>query len=112
MPATSLVREAVVHNLKVDLLMYYVVSYVAFKFFTKKRAISEEEDKEGKKSKTWANLRFYGELPGWGTQIVKVMLAYLGYDAMFYWSHRLLHQKAFYLPVHKFHHRFHTPVGM
>ena len=115
MPAPELVRESVMHNVKVDVLMYYVVSYIAYTLFTRGAGSSSKDEQtketEDGEKKGWANLRFFGKLPSWQAQVVKVMVAYLGYDAMFYWSHRLLHQKRFYLPVHKLHHTFHTPVG-
>lgn len=33
-------------------------------------------------------------------------------DALFYWTHRLLHVPPLYQWIHKQHHQFYTPVGM
>jgi len=60
----------------------------------------------------WSHLRFLGELPTATTLLWQVLVAYLGYDFMFYWSHRFLHQKSVYLQVHKQHHRFRTSIGL
>ena len=42
----------------------------------------------------------------------QVAIGYLGYDFMFYWTHRLLHSKWLYKTVHKQHHLFRTSVGV
>jgi len=64
----------------------------------------------------WAAVRFLGALPAWSTTLWQVAVAYLGYDAMFYWSHRYLHLKESavggYAAVHKMHHKFYVPVGI
>jgi len=59
----------------------------------------------------WSGLRFGGEWPAWWTQLWMVAVGYIGYDAMFYWSHRALHHRSIYKQVHKRHHEFHTPIG-
>merc|ERR1711865_138665 len=59
----------------------------------------------------WSGLRFGGEWPKWYTQLWMVAVGYVGYDAMFYWSHRTLHHRSIYKQVHKRHHEFHTPIG-
>eukprot|EP00658_Telonema_sp_P-2_P046245 TRINITY_DN3435_c0_g2_i2.p1 TRINITY_DN3435_c0_g2~~TRINITY_DN3435_c0_g2_i2.p1 ORF type:complete len:387 (+),score=85.96 TRINITY_DN3435_c0_g2_i2:123-1283(+) len=59
----------------------------------------------------WSCLRFGGDWPSWFTQLWQVSVGYLGYDMMFYWSHRLLHHRAIYKHIHKVHHEFHTPIG-
>merc|ERR1712232_1252383 len=63
-------------------------------------------------SSGWAGLRFTGPSPKLWTHVWQVSLAYFGYDAMFYWSHRLMHHKALYKHCHKIHHQFHTPIGI
>lgn len=88
MPARELVIKSVKHNLKVDLVGYYLVSLLVYKLFTWKKgngqgqSESEEEENEVKQL-GWVNLRMQGPSPTWKQQVVKVMLGYFVYDAMF-----------------------------
>lgn len=60
----------------------------------------------------WAGLRFNGPNPSAWTHIWQVAVGYIGFDTMFYWSHRLMHHKRVYKRCHKIHHQFHTPIGL
>lgn len=60
----------------------------------------------------WSGLRFDGPAPSWMTHVWQVFVAYAVYDAMFYWSHRLLHHPRLYKHCHKQHHEYHTPVAI
>jgi methylsterol monooxygenase len=46
----------------------------------------------------------------------RIMLDYafnlLCFEVIFYATHRLLHQKRFYLRIHKLHHQFKSPIGL
>lgn len=59
----------------------------------------------------WAGLRFTGPYPSLWTHVWQVAVGYLGFDLMFYFSHRLMHHKMLYKHCHKMHHQFHTPIG-
>lgn len=52
------------------------------------------------------------EFPGTLEIIVHLLFFMIMEDAAFYWSHRLLHHKAFYARFHKIHHEYHSPVGI
>ena len=79
------------------------------------QAGSGSEEEVGDMERGWAALRFGGKLPSAWTTFWQVAVAYLGYDLMFYWSHRWLHRKqnlvGGYSAVHKLHHRFYAAVG-
>ena len=49
----------------------------------------------------WAGLRLGGPSPSIRTHIWQVAVGYIGYDAMFYWSHRLLYHRSIYKYCHK-----------
>lgn len=52
------------------------------------------------------------ELPGTGKLLAQIAFCMAVEDAVFYWSHRLLHVRAFYPHVHKEHHKFHQPWAL
>merc|ERR1712150_35396 len=64
------------------------------------------------KASGWAGIRFKGPSPSVWTHVWQVVVAYFGYDMMFYWSHRLMHHKKLYKHCHKVHHQFHTSIGI
>lgn len=68
-------------------------------------------DRAEEKQGGWAMLRFNGLAPNLRTSLWQVAVAYIGYDLMFYWSHRLMHHPRLYKHCHKIHHQFHTPIG-
>lgn len=70
---------------------------------------SDEEPKHEKLG--WSNLRFTGPPAPLLKIVGTVLIAYLGYDFMFYWSHRMLHIHDIYHSVHKKHHKFIQTVG-
>ena len=75
---------------------------------------SIQEDGSGAEQ-GWARMRFRGPVPSWWTTLWQTAVAYMGYDAMFYWSHRYLHQRenvlGGYKAVHSMHHKFFAVVG-
>ena len=114
-PAASLVRSAKKENLNAD-FGYLLLSWPFMKLLQlgkKKEKKSGDDEKAGSVTdkRGWAGLRFDGPWPTLFTNVWQIAVAYLGYDFMFYWSHRLLHTKYFYLRIHKQHHEFRTPVG-
>lgn len=120
-PAPALVAKALHHNVVVDLVTYWGVAWAMTKLLTasKKMQIQPEpapaEASElaasESSSESWSCLRLSGQVPGWTTQLWQVFVGYVGYDMMFYWSHRFLHRPEIYKMVHKRHHEFHTPIG-
>lgn len=109
MPSDALIRKEFIENFKgfftfiplFGILFYYVFNIGRFQS-------KEEKDKET----GWAHLRFSGSIPSVTQQITTIGAAYLIYDALFYWSHRILHNPSLFLKIHRIHHRFKTPVGI
>lgn len=130
-PDSTLLRHAVLKNLKDDLITQMAVSFIFHKLLTLgrkclssagKRKLTAAETPEDAhlevtpvaKDQTapgWAGLRFTGPTPSVWTHMWQVAVGYIGFDLMFYWSHRLMHHKRLYKHCHKIHHQFHTPVG-
>lgn len=50
-------------------------------------------------------------LPSLTTALAQIVTCIFIREAMFYYTHRLLHQPMFYTRIHKFHHQFTAPVG-
>ena len=44
--------------------------------------------------------------------VLQIAIFFVIEDAGFYWTHRLLHLPFFYKRLHKFHHRYHQPIGI
>ena len=116
-PAAALVREAAKENVNAD-VGFLLLSYPFMKLLQlgKTKNVRIDEEGKGKKAKKssstgWSGLRFDGPWPTLFTNMWQIAVAYFGYDFMFYWSHRLLHTRYFYLRIHKQHHKFRTPVG-
>ena len=139
MPAPGLVREALVENLKatpgMGLLAWPLYKMLTSMFFGKGKAAASDSDSEGEgdgvaaaedgaaaaavgeraldKKDGWAQLHFgRRNMPSWKTMAWQVAVSYIGYDLMFYLSHRALHSKQLYMSVHKQHHRFSTSIGL
>ena len=124
MPAVGLVARAVKHNVLVDAALYWGISWLFSKILTlgadakkKESAPSQQpgeaqgEDDDDTQPMGWSGLRMGGVFPSVKTQLWQVAVGYVGYDMMFYWSHRLLHHKSIYRLCHKQHHEFHTPIA-
>jgi sterol desaturase/sphingolipid hydroxylase (fatty acid hydroxylase superfamily) len=123
--------EAVTHNLKGDVGQFFI-SWAMSKLLMlgKQKALKDNAEEvpeaaqvaqdNGKQDGStalrresgWSHLRFSGPSPKLLTHFWQVAVAYFGYDAMFYWSHRLMHHKRLYKHCHKIHHQFHTPIGI
>mmetsp|Transcript_6637 Transcript_6637/g.8654 ORF Transcript_6637/g.8654 Transcript_6637/m.8654 type:complete len:300 (-) Transcript_6637:135-1034(-) len=120
-PKAELVYETLKHNILVDLVAYWPFAFFFYRLLTKGGDVKQAQNKSSepehtgedtKKGKGWSNIRFGGPAPSSKTIVWQVLLAYLGYDFMFYWSHRLLHRPEFYKRIHKKHHMYHTPIGI
>lgn len=130
-PPAALAQAAVKKNISDFFMMIFLGRFVFYNLLTLgKKQISDKKEKavddtvpvkkEGEGEKTpaathekigWSNLRFSGPRPSVLKMIGTVLLAYLGYDFMFYWSHRMLHLPRFYRKVHREHHRFINTIG-
>jgi len=76
-----------------------------------KKSKSEKPEETGERN-GWANFRVAGTAPTFQQYFLQIGLAYLLYDAMFYWSHRFLHRPAFFQSIHRVHHKFKSPIGV
>ena len=104
MPAPALVKEAFFSNLVTDIVGTPLLVVAMLKLLDLGRSAGV--------STGWSKLRFEGKSPSKWTMIWQVLVAYFGYDFMFYFSHRWLHQKSVYLRFHKQHHRFTKTIGL
>jgi len=121
-PKPQLVMETLLKNIFDDLFLQTVVTGAAYKLLslgkkTPKDSASiedknDDEEQPASKTQGWACLRFTGPAPSALTHFWQVAVAYLGFDFMFYWSHRLMHHKSLYKHIHKIHHQYHTPIGI
>jgi sterol desaturase/sphingolipid hydroxylase (fatty acid hydroxylase superfamily) len=59
-----------------------------------------------------AGVRMTSPLPSWREAVFHVVICIIVEDALFYWTHRLLHIPPLYRRFHKLHHQFYTPIGM
>merc|ERR1712039_1105055 len=76
-------------------------------------ALKDKSDGDSEaEEKGWSGLRTKGPEPTWRTHVWQIAVAYLCYDAMFYWTHRLLHHPKLYKHCHKVHHEYHTPIAL
>eukprot|EP00938_MAST-03A_sp_MAST-3A-sp1_P005999 g5999.t1 len=105
MPTPALVKEAFFSNLVTDIVGTPLLAVAMLKLLDLGRSA-------GVSSTGWSKLRFEGKSPSKWTIIWQVLVAYFGYDFMFYFSHRWLHQKSVYLRFHKQHHRFTKTIGL
>jgi sterol desaturase/sphingolipid hydroxylase (fatty acid hydroxylase superfamily) len=120
-PKPELVMETLRKNILDDLILQTVVTGIAYKFLSlgKKgpKDATSVEDKQNNDQATcqtqgWACLRFDGRAPSAFTHVWQVAVGYLGFDFMFYWSHRLMHDKRLYKHCHKIHHQYHSSIGL
>lgn len=128
-PRAELAWKAVLHNVKSDTIMFLIVSWAFHKLLRLgSKAVenviprqcdttSDADDcvargDQDKQENGWAGLRFTGPAPRLHTHCWQVAVGFLGFDAMFYWSHRLMHHRRLYKHCHKMHHQFHTPIGI
>lgn len=60
----------------------------------------------------FGHIELYGERPPWSTILFQLTLFILSEDAIFYWTHYLLHTRWLYKHIHKQHHIFKQPTGV
>lgn len=121
MPKDALIKKELIENaigMVTTIPLFAALSAMLFSLGGAKSKSSNSK-KAGDKAKTessdgvgWANLRWSGKSPSILQLYKTVGIAYLLYDAMFYWTHRLLHRKDLFLKIHRVHHQFKTPVGI
>ena len=115
-PPAALVMEAMKSDATFDFILAPLTAWPFYKGMTfggDTKTSAEEESKEKEAQKEgWSYLHFRKQLPSWFTQFWQVLVAYLGYDLMFYLSHRALHSKLLYKRFHKQHHQFTSPIGI
>jgi len=58
----------------------------------------------------WTRLYFDAARYGWGYFALSVVIGIVGYDAWYYWEHRLLHRPWWFRHVHGVHHRLTNPT--
>ena len=133
---TGLVRAAFKMNIGYDLVSSHLVAFLFEKIlrgrFATARPSPAQNDKARKNDTAlknggntrhdatendtdnngWSGLTFQGPLPSTFTTVWQICVAYIGYDLMFYLSHRALHSKLLYQRFHKQHHEFVAPIGL
>ena len=116
---TGLVAAALKMNLSYDFLSSPLISWIfekilrgRFGSLLKENGVEDSKEKDDTKVNGWSGLTFKGKLPSTLTTVWQICVAYLGYDLMFYISHRALHSNLLYMRFHKQHHEFQTPVGL
>jgi len=104
---------------KGDIIGQIVVQFLMTKFMklgtnssSAKAIKGNSEDGTENEERGWSGLRSTGPAPKWYTHVWQVAVAYLGYDTMFYWTHRLMHHPKLYKHCHKIHHEYHTPIAL
>lgn len=127
-PRSELIVETLRKNLLDDLVLQFFTNLIAHKFLcwgsrwqakedtTNDSGVQPDgltEEAANANEKKWGPLlRFTGPAPRWWTHVWQVAVGYLGFDFMFYWSHRLMHHKRLYKHCHKIHHQYHSSVGV
>lgn len=59
----------------------------------------------------WSRLYFDVAQHGWAYLVVSTMAGFLMIDAALYYAHRLLHHRALFRHVHRWHHRYVAPIA-
>lgn len=116
---TGLVAAALKMNLSYDFLSSPLISWIfekilrgRFGSLLKENGVEDSKEKDDTKVNGWSGLTFKGKLPSTLTTVWQICVAYLGYDLMFYISHRALHSNLLYMRFHKQHHEFVAPIGL
>lgn len=60
----------------------------------------------------WRGLEISATLPDLKTMILHLLIFIFSEDALFFWSHYLLHTKFLFNTVHYRHHKFYQPIGL
>jgi sterol desaturase/sphingolipid hydroxylase (fatty acid hydroxylase superfamily) len=85
-----MVKETIRHQISIFLLtplLYYLLNY-------------------------FGDLEIHGPRPSWSTIVYQLALFILSEDAIFFWTHYLLHTPWLYKMIHKKHHLYTQPTGV
>jgi len=90
----ELYRDGIMVALKNQVILLLSLSFIAYPYF-----------------------QFFGVLPGpqvptFVETVLQTVVCVAAEEIMFYYSHRWMHSKILYAPIHKFHHKFTAPVGI
>jgi len=118
----GLVQAALKSNMSYDFIASPVISWLFerilvgdFKWNRSQAQVQVNQDQNNddkQHEQGWSCLRFTGALPSLKTTLWQVAVGYVGYDCMFYFTHRLLHSNLLYKRFHKQHHEFVSPIGL
>jgi len=106
-------KEAILFDIIGNLVLQFLMNKLMKIGVKSAQSLKDKGDGESEgEEKGWSGLRTKGPEPKWYTHVWQIAVAYLCYDAMFYWSHRFMHHPKLYKHCHKIHHEYHTPIAL